>query len=1102
MERGSLGQLQGECVWRYCSTLAFIRSTFNSLANTSRAQGLMNILEESKFTNEQALLNNDDLRFRNREQLIEKLERVIQEKNASIVKLEEREQYLEDTLKKRNAEFVTLEEKLRKYEEKTHTFEQLHRLQLQTFEKTIRDCQIENERLCENIHDLTRELQGKTSLDAINQEKVLTFDRIVADTQLWREKLDSYKATIEQREETIVNLKKDIDELQRKKQSITYFEDDSLRLQITSLQNSLRDRDNEIKQLKLTLRRVRDTLQPNHLSHDSRWKSCSEDIGRNQCGLKSSENRRSISPDIRNSSSPIDIDFLKTKFHTLTDRLNNVQKLLVNRDNQIFTLKKVHDKRWLRLKHLQKQYRLLKDELQSYTDEEILQVNSKNDFSYRKAIRKTKNSCSVCNDQRWKRPTKNNRKLFKQEDDDQVWNEVTKLRREHARLTNENLSLQEKVDIQEVEIKEQITVIDELRNEIRRVTDKDEQIQPKYVPTSNNDQTHLIEKLDKKLYELETERTCLIFENERLKTNLNLCIDEKQHLLEQKMQVHNELKSLKLRILALQDQIHKLKRTTAQLNDKPDFIPKPISTVNRRIIKKKSKKPTTKSCLELLLDQNSTLIDDLNNESIISYRRRNHSCSLCDHSNENSFRQRKRRSSKSSIIPRQRYGTLKRISMTTNRFNIPFTLSNKTRKPNIPVSIPKTPSVRISILRKRIEELDNDLTDARQENEHLNQRLTTTLSRINILKTLNQKLAVECDKFKTNPMNQSTLINHDSAGIIDTNINVDNLHERLKNTSFDAAQQRKLNKSLQADNELLNKNFQSLTEKLTHAERDIASKRLLIENYKTRLNEIETNHNRSNDNTTNENDDGRVKSLTESVEKLRISIDSYKNRLQAITREKHDLDSRYTQLVDEHQKLKIRFEDNQSKSRSSEQQIRQIRLSNEKLNQELTTSRQLYEQQLLILNTKSQDSLKKITTELDRTFQRLNDYERFIHDLFQEMIRRSTQINDKLKRAREHQKQRESLSMALPGFDSAMHTASKILNLTQDDLDEIMSIADESFQTNAKDEGTDKNEKIRQKVSKLLITQEECASKLLKVFSKKLDEIQATDRELAMIRSS
>jgi hypothetical protein len=62
------------------------------------------------------------------------------------------------------------------------------------------------------------------------------------------------------------------------------------------------------------------------------------------------------------------------------------------------------------------------------------------------------------------------------------------------------------------------------------------------------------------------------------------------------------------------------------------------------------------------------------------------------------------------------------------------------------------------------------------------------------------------------------------------------------------------------------------------------------------------------------------------------------------------------------------------------------------------------------------------------------------------MIRRSVEINDNLKRTREHQKQRESFSMILPGYDTAMNTASKILNLTQDDLDEIMSISDQSFQ--------------------------------------------------------
>ncbi len=63
--------------------------------------------------------------------------------------------------------------------------------------------------------------------------------------------------------------------------------------------------------------------------------------------------------------------------------------------------------------------------------------NSPNDFFYRKAIRKTRNGCSVCNDHRWRKQTGMNRKILKQEDDDHVWNEVTKLRRENGRLTNE-----------------------------------------------------------------------------------------------------------------------------------------------------------------------------------------------------------------------------------------------------------------------------------------------------------------------------------------------------------------------------------------------------------------------------------------------------------------------------------------------------------------------------------------------------------------------------------------------------------------------------------------------------------------------------------------
>ncbi|CAF2409803.1 unnamed protein product [Rotaria sp. Silwood2] len=90
------------------------------MAASNGIQAPSSIFIEPQFTHDQQLilLNNEELRTKNREQLIEKLERVIQEKNASITKLEQREQYLEDTLKKRNTEFRALEEQLRQFEEK------------------------------------------------------------------------------------------------------------------------------------------------------------------------------------------------------------------------------------------------------------------------------------------------------------------------------------------------------------------------------------------------------------------------------------------------------------------------------------------------------------------------------------------------------------------------------------------------------------------------------------------------------------------------------------------------------------------------------------------------------------------------------------------------------------------------------------------------------------------------------------------------------------------------------------------------------------------------------------------------------------------------
>jgi hypothetical protein len=131
------------------------------------------------------------------------------------------------------------------------------------------------------------------------------------------------------------------------------------------------------------------------------------------------------------------MDFLTKKVQTLTERLNMAELLLVKRDDQITILKKVHDKRWLRLKHLQKQYRTLKDELESYKNQQEAQSwNVSNRFSLLNN-RQRRSGCSVCLNQHWRQQTGNKRKLLKQEDDDSIWNEVTKLRRENTRFTDE-----------------------------------------------------------------------------------------------------------------------------------------------------------------------------------------------------------------------------------------------------------------------------------------------------------------------------------------------------------------------------------------------------------------------------------------------------------------------------------------------------------------------------------------------------------------------------------------------------------------------------------------------------------------------------------------
>ena len=141
-----------------------------------------------------------------------------------------------------------------------------------------------------------------------------------------------------------------------------------------------------------------------------------------------------------NDESPaLDNGYFERTLQALTDRLTSLQESLARRDEQVAILKKVHDNRWLRLKHLQKQYRSLVEELRSYVDddEDLVRNTSKVDSSHRKAVRTSKAGFSACNDHRWRWSTGRHAKGLKQEDGDAVLNEVSRLRRNTVCLANE-----------------------------------------------------------------------------------------------------------------------------------------------------------------------------------------------------------------------------------------------------------------------------------------------------------------------------------------------------------------------------------------------------------------------------------------------------------------------------------------------------------------------------------------------------------------------------------------------------------------------------------------------------------------------------------------
>jgi len=231
----------------------------------------------------------------------------------------------------------------------------------------------------------------------------------------------------------------------------------------------------------------------------------------------------SRSKSFERNSSRQDRTVLDEKYQAFESRLEKVKLYYDNlckaKDQQLETLRISHHRRLERLNSLEKQYKLLKDHLKSYTGSE-----------------KTPNETAVN-----KHNSNENQIIgYTRKDNESLWNETKFLRKENESLLKENFSLKEEIDLLKVKSDEQNEQIESLKMEVNLRLDSKQENYDKLV---NNCEKEL--KITKeKLRTSHDEIKSLKLKIDDLDKNCDELVDERIKYVDLCTKLSNENKKL------------------------------------------------------------------------------------------------------------------------------------------------------------------------------------------------------------------------------------------------------------------------------------------------------------------------------------------------------------------------------------------------------------------------------------------------------------------------------------------------------------------------------------------------------------------------------
>ncbi|XP_052279031.1 centlein-like isoform X2 [Dreissena polymorpha] len=790
----------------------------------------------------------------------------------------------------------------------------------------------------------------------------------------------------------------------------------------------------------------------------------------------------------------------RPRLHVQKD-LEDCKVILKLKIKELNELKKAHAKRLERLKSVQENYKNVKDQLRTLEEEY---------YGSKKKSKKVKRA---------------DPKELRREDSAAVWNELAFFKNENRNLVVERMGLEEELDNLRVQASQDAATVHELRvaleqeREERQYEKKRVERDLEGVSTQRSEVVLLksevqnkhvmLEKLERDLTEAHGDRDALAEEKKLLKQEIvELKQEASQHRMDQA--------DLRRDIQRLKRELEEEKSLTAQ---------KPVSPTVKTVLVKhhgKSRKRKSRANLNVNASKFDELVeegweelsggesdmeggtetgtDTLGDRIVRRSRGQPADSSTTDTSVEpHTDRQRRsvpmkpQRKPSSRVVSPARH-TEARAQRILAQLKDAATSPVQPTGPSheSPTGVKRSPAYNAMVrqlrpMKQRVGYLQQQVLTLREsratalksvdELKEANTQLQTDLNhanqRLRVSKQSIQKLTNDLDKLQQEKKEMENKLtqkmdNFPETGRAEHDFKV--LESRLKSCSTELSRQNNVVRQLKQENEQLTDQMKLLQDKVSRAERDSSQKRSLLEDQRSRVKQaLET---AKADADSLEQLETRTKLLQDANDKQKIQIDSYKKRLGAVTREKRDYEERFLKLTADIEKKNKLLLESQSRRQEAETS--------------LVTMETLATQQMKSLARESEDALETAKDKLREIHEILQAYQRFVRNLAGEIVRRTQQTRADLRdqETRRGVSDRENASLR-----AAQDLARDILNLSQSDLDEIMSADGDHNKLEAELEiAKKKDKKWTRKVDRLQNSKDDFALALMDVFLQKIEE--------------